>query len=194
MPNCSSRKPIDAEESKKTSSPIYWPPTSCRKLRRCSVDKRWHTWTWKHSSGRGDPLNILNIQQLHGASSLGMTAYAIGIEKMALRRISDHSENFLCFVRRGRRSNENISCRNADALGDGQAGGRYRGVLAGNRIAIVCVRLRNNPWDLPGWLQQLRELLAVERWPVYRNESTVRQGRYDTGRHLDDRQEYPRRR
>src|ERR1700686_144581 len=102
-----------------------------------------------------------------------MTANAIRIEKVALGRIGDHIENFLCFVCRRGRVDEKTRCRDAGALGNLQADGRYCSALASDRVEIVCLRNWNNPWICSDWLQHLRELLAIQSGTVYRNESTV---------------------
>jgi hypothetical protein len=38
---------VAAGSKKKNSSPISWPATSYRRLRRCLVVRRWKTWIWR---------------------------------------------------------------------------------------------------------------------------------------------------
>jgi len=49
---------------------------------------------------RVDSPNIFDVQKFHAATSLGMAAYAIGIEEVAFGGVGDQIEDSLCLVYR----------------------------------------------------------------------------------------------
>src|SRR5258708_12401963 len=59
---------------------------------------------------RVDSRNIFDVQKFHAAPSLGMAAYAIGIEEVAFGVVGDHIQNFLYLVGPSRWGNYKAPC------------------------------------------------------------------------------------